>query len=640
MSALASTPTPRTIRVYCPSHKVGFLVAASLTIECSSSTHTLARNFPTESFWEYCCDCQHYWPIDAAKANTASVECPVCERTIVRRFLCAECKVVSVESDDVGKRKAFLISSQGTIGPTCPGCLRRCIASGFEHHCQDFAGVFVTTREVCPFCDQRLEPPPSFPCSVAAYVEKLPRSALRVSFEPSTSLLRESSAPICFLIPFGRDSALSIVIPKATTLGSRQDYYNAYYELFNCENPAAGEVVILSPAMVEAVEGGWQVKEPGFIEIKSNPAAQSRADDRATVVCEACGSIVDAGHSFCKRCGARINTAAASGTDSYEGETDPEASVAAFDAAPAFAPETHPAYERPPVGTTNSAPHLKKILGVVGGIVVLGIILTIIATLSTSDSSLRRRLDSAIARGQLFTPATDNAHDLYNQLKNSGASEETLRPYREKLLPLLTDQTYQMIKEFMVPGSDELPIADWQSAYQSMQWAVELKPGDSQLLARSMYCEGRLAYLAKDENRAIDAWTRAAEADKNWPLPVNGIGLIHTARRNHRTARSYYLDAARRDPNWAYPYNNIGTSYYLEKNYYEAKGYYQKAAQLAPQWARPHSWLGDIAMKEADYPTAIQEFSLVLEASATGTKNMDLDKIRKQLDLARERSAF
>jgi tetratricopeptide (TPR) repeat protein len=123
-------------------------------------------------------------------------------------------------------------------------------------------------------------------------------------------------------------------------------------------------------------------------------------------------------------------------------------------------------------------------------------------------------------------------------------------------------------------------------------------------------------------------------------LPVNGIGLIHTARRNHRTARSYYLDAARRDPNWAYPYNNIGTSYYLEKNYYEAKGYYQKAAQLAPQWARPHSWLGDIAMKEADYPTAIQEFSLVLEASATGTKNMDLDKIRKQLDLARERSAF
>ena len=45
-------------------------------------------------------------------------------------------------------------------------------------------------------------------------------------------------------------------------------------------------------------------------------------------------------------------------------------------------------------------------------------------------------------------------------------------------------------------------------------------------------------------------------------------------------------------------------------------------------------------MKENDYTTAVQEFSLVLEPSATGTKNMDLGKIQKQLDLARQRSAF
>jgi tetratricopeptide (TPR) repeat protein len=154
------------------------------------------------------------------------------------------------------------------------------------------------------------------------------------------------------------------------------------------------------------------------------------------------------------------------------------------------------------------------------------------------------------------------------------------------------------------------------------------------------YCEGRLAFLSKDEDQAIAAWTRSAEADKAWPLPINGIGLIYSARRNYSTARSYYFDAVRRDQNWAYPYNNLGTSYYMEKNYSDAKSYYQKAVQLAPQWARPHSWLGDIAMKEGDYSTAIQEFSLVLDQNATGTKNMDLDKIRKQLDLARQRAVF
>ena len=76
----------------------------------------------------------------------------------------------------------------------------------------------------------------------------------------------------------------------------------------------------------------------------------------------------------------------------------------------------------------------------------------------------------------------------------------------------------------------------------------------------------------------------------------------------------------------------------MEKNFSDAKDYYQKAAQLAPRWARPHSWLGDIAMRDKDYNTAIQEFSLVLDANATGTKNMDLDKIRRQLDLARQKA--
>jgi len=643
MVAEVSTPNPRSIRVYCPSHKVGFIVAASATIECSSQTHALARDFPNETFWEYCCDCQHYWPIDSAKGSIASEECPVCERNIVRRFLCAECKVVSVESDDAGRRKAFSISSQGTVSPACPGCLHRSVGSRFEHQCRDFASVFVTTREVCPFCDERLEPPPNFPCSVATYLERLPRSALAVTFETETGLIKESTVGEYLLVQLRIDSSLSIVIPKSTTLGSKQDYYNVYYELFNCENPAAGEVVILSPAVVEAVEGGWQLKEAGFIEIKAEPLP----DVQTTITCKACGNPVDAKHAFCKRCGAKVESSS-NDHQTISGvagpQSEPSAEQPEFSAPSAFTShvdQTTSSYESSTWKPANVGPSTKTVVGVVGGVVVLGLVLTIIAAISSSSSnSVEKKLDGAILRGQIFPPAADNAHDLYYELKNSGASEETLRTYRERLLPLLINRPYQIIKEFMVPGSDDPPLADWQSAYQSLQWAVELKPGDSVLKSRMAYCEGRLAFLSKDEDQAIAAWTRSAEADKAWPLPINGIGLIYSARRNYSTARSYYFDAVRRDQNWAYPYNNLGTSYYMEKNYSDAKSYYQKAVQLAPQWARPHSWLGDIAMKEGDYSTAIQEFSLVLDQNATGTKNMDLDKIRKQLDLARQRAVF
>ena len=424
-----------------------------------------------------------------------------------------------------------------------------------------------------------------------------------------------------------------MVIPRSSSLNSKQDYYNSYYELFSCENPAAGEVTINSPAIVEAVESGWQVREAGFIEIKSAPEAPS--NDQARIVCVACGTEATAGHTFCKRCGTRLTAAPGEPWTSYAPQPEEQPLHVENPTEP------QSPYQTPGQNVQSTWVQPKTILAVVGGIAGIGILITITAVIAGNNKTraLEQKLDSAIARGQLLTPTTDNAHDLYYQLKNSGASEATLRSYREKLVPPLTNSFYQMINAFMVPGNEDPPFDDWQTAYESLRWASELKPEDKGLTARAAYCEGRLAYLTKNDDRALEAWTRASNADKSWALPVNGIGLIYTARKKYPTARTYYLDAVQRDPNWANPYNNVGTSYYMEKNYYEAKGYYQKAAQLAPQWARPHSWLGDLAMREKDYATAIQEFSLIFEPGATGTKNMELGKIQKQLDYARQQSA-
>jgi tetratricopeptide (TPR) repeat protein len=634
MAAQPSTITPRIIRVYCPTHKVNFVLAAKATIECSSGTHTLARDFPTESFWEYCCDCQHYWPLDAAAKG--SDECPVCERNIVRRSMCAECKVISLESDEAGRRKAFSISAQGTVTPACPGCVRGANRQSFAHDCQDFSHSFFTTREVCPFCDERLEPPPAFPCSVAAYLEKLPSSAVAVEFDAESGLVQQSASGACYLISVGRESSLSLVIPKFASLNSKQDYYNSYYELFNCENPAPGEVIIQGPAVVAAVEKGWELREAGFIEIK--PAPQTQVNDEPATVCSACGTVASGSHAFCKRCGTRLTAAAGepSTGNTDESEANPQqysgAAIPLHEAAYQASPQSFAPF---------SGVQTKTLLAVVGGIAALGILMTIIAIFGNNKThALEQKLDNAIARGQLLTPTTENAHDLYYQLKNSGASETTLSAYREKLAPLLTDRFYSLIREFMVAGNDDPPFADWQAASESLQWAAELKPEDKELAARAAYCQGRLAFLSKDEDRAIEAWTRAANADESWPLASNGIGLIYTGRKNYPLARKYYFEALQRNPNWAPPYNNIGTSYFMEHNYSEAKGYYQKAAQLAPQWARPHSWLGDIALKENDYATAVREFSLVLDSGAKGTKNMDFKTIQQRLDFAQRHLPF
>jgi len=625
MAALAPTPPSRIIRVYCPTHKVGFSAAAASVVQCSSHKHTFSTNFLSDGFWEYCCDCQHYWPLDAAKGNIAADECPACERELVRCFVCEDCHVVSVESDNPGRRKEFSISAEGVLKPACPGCLNKPRATKVRHECADFGRDFITTRATCPFCGDPLDPEPQFPCSSSTIRSNIRRELPTLQFDAQSNLLTASpTGP--FLLLESSQSRLPLIVPNSPRLSSKQDYYNLYYELFNCDNPGAGEVVILSPATVEKTENGWVLREPGTIEIKLEQTASSESQPP---VCEKCGTQGAPSHTFCKRCGSPLKRPQPVESDPSEVTVEPFLNPIA---------ETHD-YSPPTTQTVGPTYPWKAIFGVVGGLATLGIILAVIASSALSGNPVEKKLDKAIMQGNLFGPGSDCVRALYLELQNSGASEQKLRPYRERILPLLTDHPLQMFTEFMVPGSDEVPLNEWQDAARSLGWAAELKPDDKSLRARSLYADGRIAYLLKNENLAISTWTRAGEADAAWPLPINGIGLIYTGRKDYATARRYYQAAIQRDPNWAYPYNNMGTAYFMEKNYYEAKGFYQKAANLAPRWARPHSWLGDIAMKEGDYNTAINEFTMTLDANATGTKNMNLDKIREQLALAQQKAA-
>src|SRR5262249_53086578 len=82
--------------------------------------------------------------------------------------------------------------------------------------------------------------------------------------------------------------------------------------------------------------------------------------------------------------------------------------------------------------------------------------------------------------------------------------------------------------------------------------------------------------------------------------------------------------------------NNLGSSFFYEKDYDQAQRFYLQAVERAPQWPRPHAWLGDIAMIRKDYKQAVQEYEAVLRLAQPGTSNIDLEKIKQQLERARK----
>lgn len=145
----------RHLKVFCPTHKISFAAIGASVIICEGGPHALARNFPLDDFWEYCCDCQNFWPSDLVKNQKGQEQCPVCDRVSLRRYLCDQCKVMSLDSGEMVKRKGYSIQA-GSIVPACPGCLKAERGELSEHHCPEVNVGFTTMRGKCPFCEETL----------------------------------------------------------------------------------------------------------------------------------------------------------------------------------------------------------------------------------------------------------------------------------------------------------------------------------------------------------------------------------------------------------------------------------------------------------------------------------------------------
>jgi hypothetical protein len=110
-------------RGYCTQCKRGFFLPRGPVIECDMG-HQLAKNFPYDSFWNYCCGCDAFYPSNALEGKEAESNCPCCDRRINRRFFCNSCNVITVEAGDAeSRRRPVEFSEDGCPFPSCPGCL-------------------------------------------------------------------------------------------------------------------------------------------------------------------------------------------------------------------------------------------------------------------------------------------------------------------------------------------------------------------------------------------------------------------------------------------------------------------------------------------------------------------------------------
>ena len=635
----------RYLRVYCPTHKVSFSVLEASAIVCAGGGEALAENYPYDAVWEYCCDCQSLWLSNLSKGEKTGGQCLVCSREIKRRYLCDQCKVISLESDEPVKRKSFTIA-RGVVTPSCPGCSKLNAGSVVrEHECEEAGIEFTTAHVLCPFCDEQIADRPSFPILAAEYLNKIIARKISCKANAQSKLLVEDAEGAFVLIAGGNGTDRSIVLPGLTAFSSRQDYYN-YKDYYDCEDPAAGDVFIVYPAIVEKIEQGWKLTEVGRLRVKTNAVGDeplSLGDeaawrDESEEDCPSCGTETKPEYTFCKECGYALKSE----------EAAPDWPEQAF----------------PPIGGQGlpapvAAPQQSKVFlhFVLPLAACAALVLLIVALANRSGgNTAESKLERAIANRNLITPSGESAYDYYQQLKREGASRITLSKFDDKLLPLLTSSPQEMIASVARPDGRDATLAEWEEASRLLSWATEINPQDSALAARADYCKGRVAYLNKRMDEALTLWKSAGDRNRSWGLPLSDSGYIYLKDKTYKNpsmALGLFREAISREKDWAIPYVYAGDSYYVQKHYWDAQPFYEDAARLAPQWARPHAALGNLAKMRGDqywsqsnydlardeYQTAQRELEQALELSSKSGGNFnrkgvddDLHDIRQRLE--------
>ena len=149
-----------------------------------------------------------------------------------------------------------------------------------------------------------------------------------------------------------------------------------------------------------------------------------------------------------------------------------------------------------------------------------------------------------------------------------------------------------------------------------------------------MSIESLASYTRKD-------WKKAADLDKIWAVPLNGIGLIYNEQKNYEEAKKWLRQAIEREPTWAVPYNNLGTAHYYQNRFADAVLYYEKAVEFSPRWARPHAWLGSIAEKNYDYAACARELGLATAPDAIGASELaNIETIRRKKQECENMAAY
>jgi hypothetical protein len=184
--------------------------------------------------------------------------------------------------------------------------------------------------------------------------------------------------------------------------------------------------------------------------------------------------------------------------------------------------------------------------------VALPVVLLAVGIWLWQSGASSRRFDAALQKGNLFSPASDNAFDLFNQaLRKEGPDSPRVREMNTKLLARLQELSNQLFLRWH--ERLDLTPADWEDLQKIQESILALAPSDPVAPQRKAYADAELLYLQQRYSEASKEFQETQRRNPGWDLADLSAGDSCMALKRWTCAEEYFIRARTAGPDWVWP---------------------------------------------------------------------------------------
>jgi tetratricopeptide (TPR) repeat protein len=197
------------------------------------------------------------------------------------------------------------------------------------------------------------------------------------------------------------------------------------------------------------------------------------------------------------------------------------------------------------------------------------------------SSPLVGEIAAAMARNQVLEP--NGAWTLYNQLIRETPNEPLRGNVEISISTALEEIGQQVINSYFRSSVLQLRSTEFRKGAQAFACLRTLNPAESQLEAKQLFCEARVAIDETRNKDAIAALKRAISLDPKAGYVYNALGVAYEREKDNDKALDAFKRAAELAPQWSFPRLHLAIQHQIRGKTERAEEEFQAAVQLDPR---------------------------------------------------------